>query len=402
MALYTQTQEIAVYADPLSYNAELKVLAGNPVQTFNKESGKFEPDRLMEKEANLTLLAPIVSVSDPEALQSGPQEILGCTWYEGSPSRGKRITSGKDYHINHPSIEGYNPKWPTWALEVTKNFDPDSPCEICAVFTFLDKRKAVDIKVERSILFRCSYYDYEALGLQLWETPTHQRVDPLLVIPNSKGQWLYSLKAQLYSGKSPVPDEKAAYWWQIQDGESWRDFSADELAVFVSGDKTKSLQIDARYIRQCNVRCIAERNDGERPARPKSTEFQVTASLKVEFNRTLHAEMRQSAGVRISPNMKNRCEFIIDLYDNRQIVGDDKNGLFSIGWTITSQRPGANPIHLDGGRRMSFIPAEQGLDLVYPSVVSSAVKMYAVGALLTIGGKALKFGNSYLTTPKYE
>ena len=402
MAIRTQTREISVHSDPLSFSASIKVLAGNPVQGYNKEEGKYIPDRFADKDLNLTLLVPVVSVSDPEKIQSGPQIIVGCEWYEGAPGKGKRITESEYYHINHPNIEGYNPDNPSWALEVMKNFEPNKPCEIYAVFTFIDHRRNEEVKVERSIIFRTTYFDLDSVTLHLKDTPAHQRVDPMLVTPNEKGQWLCVLSAQLYAGKKVVPDDKAAYWWQIFDKGEWRNFNQDERAVYVSGDTTKTLLVDARFVRLSRFRCLAARHEGTRPSTPPSEEFVKTTSIKVEFSKLLKVDLRQTAGVKISPRMDTPCAFEVDIFDQNGTLPKSKENLFSTVWKVISDRPGSVATTLGGGREFKFVPSDVNLDLVYPSSVSAEVEMHAVGALVSIGGKVLKIGNEIVTTSKFE
>lgn len=213
MAIVTQPQDVQVHIDPYSFLAEIQVLSGNPVQNYNKDTDEYEPDRSLVP----CVLMPYVSVSDPEGIMNGAQPITGAEWYEGAPKAdgSNRITGNADYIISDTGK-------PAYSLTVKKNIDPGSPIELFCISSFTDKRKNTSEKVERSIVLRSSLFDSLAYSVKI-NRPKGWTINPLDVVPNSKGEWLYSINAQLYSAENPVADANAAYWWQVLDGTTWRD-----------------------------------------------------------------------------------------------------------------------------------------------------------------------------------
>ena len=282
MAIQTQPKDVPVHIDPYSFLAEIQVLSGNPVQNYNKDTNDYEPDRSLVP----CVLMPYISVQDPEGLMNGSQTITGAEWYEGAPKSdgSNRIVDNDDYAI---SATGK----PTYSLTVKKNVDYNSPIELHCIFSITDKRKNTQEKFERSIVLRTSIFDSNNYSLKI-NRPKGWTINPLEVTPNSKGEWLYSITAQVYSGEDTVADSNAAYWWQILDGTTWRDFTADELEVFVSGKNAdgtwgKTLTLDARFFRNISVRVRGAYYTGTRPSSPTSDEMQATTSIdetKLEEN----------------------------------------------------------------------------------------------------------------------
>lgn len=225
MAIQTQPKDVQVHIDPYSFLAEIQVLSGNPVQNYNKDTNDYEPDRSLVP----CVLMPYISVQDPEGVMNGSQVITGAEWYEGAPKPdgSNRIVNNDDYAI---SATGK----PTYSLTVKKNVDYNSPIELHCIFSITDKRKNTQEKFERSIVLRTSIFDSNNYSLKI-NRSKGWTINPLEVVPNSKGEWLYDITAQIYSGEDIVADANAAFWWQMLDGTTWRDFTADELEVFVSG-----------------------------------------------------------------------------------------------------------------------------------------------------------------------
>ena len=208
MAIQTQPKDVQVHIDPYSFLAEIQVLSGNPVQNYNKDTNDYEPDRSLIP----CVLMPYISVQDPEGLMNGSQAITGAEWYEGAPKAdgSNRIVNNDDYVV---SATGK----PTYSLTVKKNVDYNSPIELHCIFSITDKRKNTQEKFERSTVLRTSIFDSNNYSLKI-NRPKGWTINPLEVIPNSKGEWLYSITAQVYSGEDIVSDANAAYWWQVLDG----------------------------------------------------------------------------------------------------------------------------------------------------------------------------------------
>ena len=398
MAIQTQPKDVQVHIDPYSFLAEIQVLSGNPVQNYNKDTNDYEPDRSLVP----CVLMPYVSVSDPEGIMNGSQAITGAEWYEGAPKAdsSNRITGDSNYVI---SASGK----PAYSLTVKKNINPSTPLELYCIFSFTDKRKNTSEKVERSVILRSSLFDSLAYSVKI-NRPKGWTINPLDVVPNSKGEWLYSINAQLYSAENPVADANTAYWWQVLDGTTWRDFTADELEVFVSGKNAdgtwgKTLTFDARFIRNMVVRVRAAYYEGNRPSAPASENLQATTAIKVEMPGTLRADIRQTKGVKLSARMTTPVAFECLLSYNKQAIPTSKDYLFVIEWYAKSTKPGSTAVAVGRGRTVEFTPSSFSFNPLYSLSVYAKVKMYAVTCLITSStGAVLTSGDALLITNKYE
>ena len=95
MARKTNIEDLVVHTDPLSFTGELKILAGNNVQTYNQDIQEYVPDRALVP----TVLFPEVYVQDPNNVMTGNAELTGVEWYEGAPKANgsNRIVGNTDY-----------------------------------------------------------------------------------------------------------------------------------------------------------------------------------------------------------------------------------------------------------------------------------------------------------------
>ena len=395
MSLKTNVQHVTVLADPLSFTSEIKVVRGNPVQTYNRETGEFEADR----KTLPCVLVPCIYVADPEMMMSGEVSVMGCEWYEGAPKpdRSNLIVNDAHYEI---AAKGE----PAWSLKVRKNFDQAHPVDIYAVYIFVDERKGMEVKMERSVTFRTAYYDLESLSLKI-DKPEGFTINPLAQ-KETNAPWLHTITAQLYSGKTKVPGANAAYFWQKYENGTWMDITADDLEVWCSG-KTganwgATLTYDARFVPFIGFRCTAVKFEGVRPTTPKAGALVATCHSKVEFPHTLRVEMHQTKGVKIDGTMRTVVGFGCSLFDARDAVPEYQYSLFSINWWAQSGRPGSKKYLLAKGKEMEFIPAEVGMDRVYSNAVQAEVGIFDSAALITVANKAVTFGNNILISYKYK
>ncbi|WP_291528609.1 hypothetical protein [Bacteroides sp. UBA939] len=399
MPIQTQPQVTQVHIDPYSFLAEIQVLSGNPVQNYNKDTNEYEPDRSLIP----CVLMPYISVMDPEGLMNGSQAITGAEWYEGAPKANgsNRIVNNDDYAI---SATGK----PAYSLTVRKNIDYNSPVEIYCIFSITDKRKNTQEKFERSIPFRTTLFDSNNYSLKI-NRPKGWTINPLEVTPNSKGEWLFDITAQVYSGEDKVADTNAAYWWQVLDGTAWRDFTDDELEICVSGKNAngtwgRTLTLDARFFRNISVRVRGAYYTGARPSSPTSDEMQATTSIKVEMPGTLRADIRQTKGVKLTSRMNTPVGYECILSYNKQLIGTNKDDLFIIDWHAKSAKPGSDAVNVGRGRTVEFIPSNYSFDPLYPISVYASIRMYAVTALVTNAeNKVLSMSDGKLVIiSKYE
>ena len=396
MAIVTKQKDISVHIDPISFTADIEVISGNVAQTYNNDSKEFEPDRSVVP----CLLMPYVEVSDPEGQMNGKRAITGVEWYEGAPlgDRSNRIVNGDDYVISDTDT-------PTYSLKVKKNVEPNTPLQITAIFTITDTRKNTEVKFERSINLYTALYDIANYALSI-DAPKAWTIDPLRETADSNGKWLHTITAQLTTGLQKVADENAAYWWQINEGSGWRDITQDELDIYISGKDTegnwtKTLTFDARFIRSTSFRCLSRFYEGERPTSSNSS-LTVGCAINVQMPKSLKVQIRQLSGSKINATMSTPVKFECVLSDNRQIIGTDKDKLFTVIWKAHSGKAGVSDKEAGRGRTMTFIPSSLGFDKDYGMSIYAEVKLYAVTALVTSDGKVMIINNKAVTALKYE
>lgn len=398
MAINTNVKDISVHIDPISFIADIEILSGNTAQTYNQDTKEYEPDRALVP----CVLMPYVQVSDPEGMMNGDRTITGVEWYEGVPKSdgSNRISSNDNYIISDTGL-------PTYSLKVKKNVEPNIPIDIFAIFTIIDIRRNTEVKVERSVSFYTALYDTQVLNMRLMNQPKGWFIDPTREKADSSGRWMHTITAQLFSGKDEVPDANAAYWWEINtDNSNWRQITQDELDIFISGKDskenwTKSLTFDARFVRTAAFRCRAAYYTGIRPSAPELENLQVTSTVKVEMPKTLRASIRQLSGAKINASMSTNVKFECVLTDNKQVINyNDK--LFSITWKAKSGKAGVSDKEIGKGNTISFIPSSLGFDKAYSIAVYAEVKMYAVTALVTNGGKVMISNNKAVIATKFE
>lgn len=398
MAINTNVKDISVHVDPISFIADIEVLSGNTAQTYNQDTKEYEPDRSLVP----CVLMPYVQVSDPEGVMNGNRTITGVEWYEGVPKSdgSNRIANGENYVISDDGT-------PTYSLKVKKNVEANTPIDIFAIFTVTDTRKNTEVKVERSVSLYTALYDTQVLNMRLMNQPKGWFIDPTREKADSSGRWMHTITAQLFSGKEEVPDSNAAYWWKINtDNSTWRQITQDELDIFISGKDskgnwTKSLTFDARFVRTAAFRCRAAYYTGTRPSAPELENLQVTSTVKVEMPKTLRASIRQISGAKINASMSTNVKFECVLTDNKQVITyNDK--LFSITWKAKSGKAGVSDKEIGKGNTISFVPSSLGFEKAYSMAVYAEVKMYAVTALVTSGGKVMISNNKAVIATKFE
>ena len=397
MGLKTNVKDIAVVIDPLSFMSEIEVLAGSPVQTYNEDSKEYESNRLVLP----CIIIPSVSAWDNDNV-SGKQKLTTCEWFEGAPK------SDKSNRIkNTPEMYEISPKgYDTYTLKVMKNISPNTPLEIHAVFTFKDTRSGKEIKAEKSIAFYTSYYDSKSYALRIIDQPQGFVIDPLREKETS-GKWLNTITAQLYQGSKAVDDAHAAYFWDIVENGEPRDITQDELDIFVSGKDAqgnwgKALTFDAKYVRNITFRCRAAYFDTTRPSVPTSSSLVATSAAKVEFPKTLRAEIRQVAGARVNASLSTNVIFECILNDNMAEVPASKLKLFRIVWKAASGKPGVAHKVIGQGKTISFSPSSLGFDKNYNMAVYADVQMHAVTALVVNNNKVLTSAGKVVTATKFE
>lgn len=379
----TNPLDLTVHVDPISFTAELETLAGNTVQTFNADITEYEPDRTLVP----LILMPRVVVADPEGMMNGNRPVTGAEWYEGAPRADKSnlVTSGTDYELGDGTVEGF----PQWALKVKKNVPPATPLELTAVFAFTDTRRGREVTVERSAQLYTALFDSRLYSLRL-DQPRAWTLDPLQVVPDADGAWPVDIAAQLLSGSEAVDDAHAAYWWQLDDGTGWRDFTEEDIDLLLlsgrtdDGQWTRAIRVDARMFSRMSFRCRAAWFDTERPSAPADNTLQAATSVKVELPPSLTAAIIQTKGVRVNARMTTPVAFRCLVAYNKGELTDTQYAAFTaIAWQALSSKPGSRAVSLGTGRTVEFAPSAYGFDINYPVNVTAQVKLYVCHAAIT-------------------
>lgn len=391
----------AVHVDPLSITAGIQVLSGQAVQTFNRDTQEFVPDRFLVP----LIILPYVNAIDPEKTQTGAQVLTGVEYYEGVPAGdgANRITDGEDYEIGDGTVEGF----PLYALKVKKNIDPNTPVELFVIAIFTDKRTNKEVRVERSIKLYTALYDSQNYSVKITNQPKAWTIDPLRVVPDAEGNWLYRVTAQLYSGKEPVADEHAAYWWEIRENNEWREVTDDDIEVWLDckdaeGHFKKELSFDARMIDgETAFRVRAAYFDTDRPAVPTSEELQAVTAVKVEMPQSLYAEITQTKGIKLSAKMNETVGFECAMFDNRGMI-TGKDDFFKISWIAQSSKAGESEILLGEGKTVEFVPASLKFDPAFDIKVYAQIALYSGHALVQDGDSAVVQDGAFVITKTYK
>lgn len=392
--LKTTVQTIQSHADGFDLTGGIRVLSGNPVQTFNKDTNEYEPDHTLVP----VVLMPWVQAADEEGIMTGEQAITGADWYEGAPKKDNSnlITSATEgYAISATGM-------PTYSLSVKKNVPADKPLEIYCVFSFTNKKRAVTARLEDSVVLRSTVFDSANFSLKL-DMPSSYTVNPLEAEDDENGAWPVTYNAQLYNGTEAVPDAEARYWWQVKDTDGWRAFTEDEqqLYVTVSG---RTLTVNAKMV--CGVdmyRVLAAyvAPGATEPTSAPTSAWQCPASLRLEMPKTLRVMPVQTAGMRmraaLTTPVKYECRV---LYNRGEITG--KDDLFQFTWKGKSAKTGEAEKTIGTGKTVRFTPSTL-FPAGYNVDIWCEVKTFSCCAFVTSGGSYVTDSTGALVTAKqYE
>lgn len=389
--LRSTPQTVISQADGHSGMGDIRVLSGNPVQTYNRDLDEYEPDRSLVP----CVLMPWYNAVDPEGIMVGEQMITGAEWYEGAPnaSASNRITSATTgYTI---SATGK----PTYSLSVTKNISPDSPIEIYCIFMITNKKTAVTEKHEASIALRTSRFDSNNFTLKL-DMPSSYVVNPLDVEADSDGRWLLTYNAQLYNGATAVADANAVYWWQIKDGSAWRSFSDDEKNVCVTVSN-KKLVIDSRFVEKMDtfrVRAAYYATGTTKPTSPPNSAWEQDFVIKIEMPKTIKILPVQTQGAKMNSNLTQPVTYTCRvLYNRAEVTG--KDSLFRFIWKGKSGKAGSSEVTIGEGKTITFTPAHK-FTKGYPVAVWCEVHQFLHYGLVTCDGSMVVDGDGNAVVQK--
>ena len=377
-------QTIISMSDGHSGMGGIRVLSGNPVQTYNKDTDEYEPDRSILP----CVLMPWFSAADTEGVMTGSQTVTGAEWYEGAPKEGgsNRITNETaGYEVSASGM-------PEWSLKVKKNIPADDPVELYCTYYITNKKTGVTERYEASVALRTSVFDSANFSLKT-DMPNSYAVDPLQAVADSEGRWLVTYNAQLYNGTEKVPDANAVYWWQKKEDGAWRSFTQDELDLYatVSG---KKLTIDARLtegMESYRVMAAYYATGTQKPSSPPTGAWQCTSTLKLEMPKTLKPVVVQKAGAKMNSTFTSTVIYECRMTYNRQVI-TGKDDFFRFTWKGKSGKTGSSVKVIGTGKQVSFTPASKGFDKGYPVEVWCEVETFTNYAIVTQSGKVVTSG----------
>ena len=394
MAVKTNVQSITIHTDPLSFNADMEIVSGNNVQTYNADLSEYEPDRSLSP----LILMPAAYAYDPEGGSSFTGTISGIEWFDGAPdaTKSNKISDGTDYEIGDGTEEGF----PKYALKVKKNVPVESPMEIYAEAYFNDPRTGKTVKFEASIKLYTNQYDSFSYNLKL-DQAEKWIIDPLQEVADTDGNWMHTVTAQLYNGTEAVADANAAYWWDILENGTWRAVTDDDIDLFLdckdsSGNYTKVLKFDARLITEESFRCRAAYYEGTRPGAPTTDLLQATTTVKVQMPQKMYFEPRQTAGIKVKTDLSTPVSYELVASTNKGPIDDDGYDLLDIRWMAKSAKSGSTAKEVGKGRTVTFTPKNEGMAGGYDVEVYADVYLYSVHALLVEDGAYLQDGGELL------
>lgn len=349
-----QKESFIVQVDPLSFLAGIKILSGNNVQSYNRDTSEYIDDRKLVP----LLLMAYVSVYDPnKVMDPGDVKLTGIEWHLGVPATGNRIATNADYILSDTGC-------PLYSLKVKKNIDVNTPIEIYAVMSFTDTRTNKTVTVERSIPLRTTYYDSTNYSVKL-NQPAGFTVDPTRTTEDANGDWPVELNAQLFSGKNDVPDANAAYWWYLLENGAYRLIDpAKDLFLMtkkVNGRFSKKIIVNGLFINNASFKVRAAYYTGSTPpASPPQDSIQATTTMNVRLPATAAAKMIINKGMYIAPgvNQPIQCEVIIE--DNAGVIENPSKYYFAL-WYAKARTAGSVAKQIGHGLLLDTTSGEVGI-----------------------------------------
>ena len=300
-----------VQVDPLTLTAGYKILNGNIVQTYNRDTDEYSEDRTLIP----LILMPDINVLDPHSSMTGVAVLTGVEWYAGVPSTSTLIVDGGDYEISPGNA-------PQYSLKCKKNVDVNAPFDIYYKAYFTDTRLNRSVSVEGVIPVRTTYYNASNYNVKL-NLPKTFTVDPVRTAVNGSGFMEIALSAQLYSGVEAVADDNAAYFYYILENNNWRLIDSDDVFVIsglASGRFSKDLVVNASLFDNASFKVSATYYDGTYPTSPSNSAVQDVTTINVSLPESAEGKIRVSKGQYIAPNIDQSIDCEAWIEDNTGVI----------------------------------------------------------------------------------
>ena len=339
----TNNKTVNVSVDPLYITSALKVLKGNLIQTFSRDSGEYEADRSVVP----LVLMPTVNIIDPNSIMTnGPQTVIGVNWYIGTPEAGTEILNGMPgYEISASGEQ-------TYSLKITKNIPVDGQLQIYCKFTFNDTRTNMAVSCVSSVVVRTNYYDSQNYSLKI-DTSSLISINPIHCTKNGN-QWPVAINAQMYSGADNLPDANVVYFWQVEENGNYRNLNAND-GYIISGLGTKNIVFDASMFGSLSIRVrSAYYGAGESvPTNPSDNSLVKDVSILVRITDKISAKIIQTQGMAIKPNSNTTIGYKIELSDSLGIIANPTK-YFNITWNFLSSANGSTEQIIGYGETISL------------------------------------------------
>jgi|GEM_PF-1464520 hypothetical protein len=228
-----KTNNAFIMYDPLSISFSILELGGTLDQKKDKLTGLFSPDRATTP----LILRPQLKVIDPEGILTSKTQSADFTsslfnhrWFAND----ERILS---------TTPGYT-LGNNGELVVAVNAEPGTPINLKYCWNFTDARTHKVFGGEQVV---------SLVSIAVSDLNLSLKLDAALIIPISPFKNLTTrvINATFRNGETDIADSDAHYEWQVQvpsgDSKVYRAITTDDI-FYVSGQGTKSLTIDRRYI----------------------------------------------------------------------------------------------------------------------------------------------------------
>lgn len=224
---------------PITLTFDVTVLGGAYSQSYNVDSGQFEPDRSLTP----LILAPSLVVIDPDFPENSGEKsgkLTNISWKVTGSSNSGTWKIGSDYVVDGN----------TNRLIIYGNLKQDSVGKIVLTANYYDNVRARVNTLNWQCELSCKSIVSRKLDLRCPERGLN-RLD-VFRLPTS-----YTLNAQLSNNGSDIADANVAYKWQVLIDNAFVDINSQRDLWYRSGAALKTLTVDPRYIGDVCVRCTA-------------------------------------------------------------------------------------------------------------------------------------------------
>ena len=357
-----KTATAYVISQPLSVAIFMDIIGGG-LEQMKDTDGNFEPDRTLFP----LILRPRLMLKDPNHILADGDHTTGLVdtrWYIGTDENGTRITDSTPGF----SIGSYG------ELTVSRNVDPTAPLELYFTCGFIDPSGQRTIR--KSHLLTLTSVQNVELNLSV----SIDAADKMAISP-FKTHANRTITATFMNGDKTVPDSKAVYDWKVLDQTTltFRKIGTDD-PWYISGQGTKSIVIDRRYIDREVIRVEAHHTSAPTKtvwAQTKAFRFygQWDEKVSVTRGKFVHADTKE-------------IEARASVDTPRGQVADPAN-YFDITHIFTTNEKNA-PERVIGYGESATVPAgTAGKNPAVLAVFGIDVKELTALRVCTIGGKAV-------------